>query len=236
MSTTTPLPIPEQIQKLRTFLAEDPDAGWNKAWDNKFTPWDVGAVQPPFYDILKSTEIGFPRTGRALVPGCGRAFDAIYIANELGLDTLAIDIAPSAVKAAEALIASQEMSGKVSVRVQDFFNFEVPESEKFDLVYDYTFFVAIRPYRRKEWGSKMSSIVKPGGYLVTLAFPLDSQDFDGPLSTVSTRENGPPFLIRVEDYAEVLGDVWTKVIDKVPERSEESHINKERIVVWRRNL
>lgn len=69
----------------------------------------------------------------------------------------------------------------------------------------------------------MTTLVKPGGYLITLVFPID-------LPT----DTGPPYFVRVEHYAEVLGENFVKIIDKVPETSIESHVGKERIVVWQR--
>lgn len=36
------------------------------------TPWDAGQSQPPLKDLLASGEVDFPKSGRALVPGCGR--------------------------------------------------------------------------------------------------------------------------------------------------------------------
>lgn len=69
----------------------------------------------------------------------------------------------------------------------------------------------------------MTKLVKPGGYLVTIIFPIDPYT-----------EVGPPFYVRPEHYDEVLGDGWTKVVDKVPENSLESHVNRERIVVRRK--
>ncbi|KAI0092764.1 S-adenosyl-L-methionine-dependent methyltransferase [Irpex rosettiformis] len=227
MSTETQSqPTPQE--QVRKFIAEDHKGGWDEAWKASFTPWDVGEVQPAFHDLLKSSEIDFPKSGRALVPGCGRAYDAIFIANELGLDTLAVDISATAVKAAEELLASPKgatSSGRVSVKQQDFFAFEVPEAERFDLIYDYTFFVAILPSMRKDWGRKINSLIKPGGYLALLVFPIDPpQDY------------GPPFFVRPEHYDEVLGDGWTKVLDKIPERSSPVHVNRERVVVYKRNM
>lgn len=66
--------------------------------------------------------------------------------------------------------------------------------------------------------------MKNGGYLVTLVFPIDPpQDY------------GPPFFVRPEHYEEVLsGSDWEKVYDKIPEKSSETHINRERMVVWKR--
>ena len=85
------------------------------------------------------------------------------------------------------------------------------------------FFVAIPPEMRKEWGSKMRDLLKPGGFLITLVFPMDPpQDY------------GPPFYVRPEHYVEVLGNHWEKVYDKVPERSSETHIGREQLVVYRK--
>jgi methyl halide transferase len=69
----------------------------------------------------------------------------------------------------------------------------------------------------------MASLLKPGGYLITLVFPIDPQV-----------DVGPPYFVRVEHYAEVLGDNFIKVMDKVPGTSSQTHVGKERIVVWRR--
>lgn len=70
----------------------------------------------------------------------------------------------------------------------------------------------------------MRSLVKPGGYLITLIYPLAPQPYEG----------GPPFYVTPQHHVEVLGDGWEKVLDRVPERSAEGHGGKERIVVWKR--
>ena len=68
----------------------------------------------------------------------------------------------------------------------------------------------------------MVKLIKPGGYLITLAYPID-----GP------REGGPPYSVSVDLYASVLGQQWEKLIDKMPDESSLTHIGRERIVVWR---
>lgn len=35
------------------------------------TPWDFGDVQPSLREALESSGLDMPRSGRALVPGCG---------------------------------------------------------------------------------------------------------------------------------------------------------------------
>jgi hypothetical protein len=69
----------------------------------------------------------------------------------------------------------------------------------------------------------MASLLKPGGYLITLVFPILPQE-----------DGGPPYFVRVEHYAEVLRENFVKVLDKVPETSGDTHVGKERLIVWRR--
>lgn len=53
--------------------------------------------------------------GRALVPGCGRGYDAIAFGKS-GYDSTGLDLSPTGVEQAKALLAEQneeEMNGKV---------------------------------------------------------------------------------------------------------------------------
>lgn len=88
------------------------------------------------------------------------------------------------------------------------------------------FFVAIPPAKRPDWGRQMTKLVKPGGYLITLVFPI-----------VPYKDFGPPFYVRTEHYDKVLGEGWEKVLDIVPEVTAESlpdHVGTERIIVRRK--
>ena len=88
---------------------------------------------------------------------------------------------------------------------------------------NFRFFVAIPPEMRPDWGKKMQELVKRGGYLITLIFPI-----------LSFTESGPPFFVRPEHYDEALGEGWETVVDEVPQNSLPTHIDKERLVVRRR--
>lgn len=85
------------------------------------------------------------------------------------------------------------------------------------------FFCAIPPTLRESWGKQMRTLIKPGGYLIGLVFPVDG-----------AREGGPPYSLKVELYEEVLGSQWEKVLDKVPNESTLDHVGRERLVIWRR--
>ncbi|EPQ59560.1 S-adenosyl-L-methionine-dependent methyltransferase [Gloeophyllum trabeum ATCC 11539] len=225
-SKPTPLANPSDMMKIKQLIAEDHLGGWDKAWQNKVTPWDAGQVQPPLRDLIEQNQVPLPKSGRALVPGCGKGYDAVFIASSLGLNTLGADISATAVRSASEYLGTlpSAPAGKVEFKALDFFAFTVPEDEKFDLVYDYAFFVAIPPTMRPDWGRKMTELVKSGGYLITLMFPMD-QPKDA---------QGPPHYVEFEHYAEALGDGWEKVFDVIPKRSLENHIGRDRLVVWLR--
>jgi hypothetical protein len=70
----------------------------------------------------------------------------------------------------------------------------------------------------------MNALVKPGGFLITLIFPLNPR-----------RDGGPPYFVQKSHYEEVLGaQNWEKVMEKVPEESLPYHIGHEYLVVWKK--
>ncbi|KAF8886577.1 S-adenosyl-L-methionine-dependent methyltransferase [Infundibulicybe gibba] len=224
--STAPVAKNPLNMRIHAIIKQDDVGTWDQAWRENVTPWDVGQCQPPLREVVESGEVPFPHQGRALVPGCGKAYDAIYLANTLSLDTLGIDVSHTAVERAHAVLTGPDAptAGKVTVQVQDFFTFHVSGDQKFDIVYDYTFFVAIPVARRPEWAKQMIALIKPGGYLITLVYPIDPPT-----------DTGPPFFVRPEHYDALLGADFSKVYDKIPTTSTETHAGKDRMVVWRRN-
>jgi hypothetical protein len=60
------------------------------------------------------------------------------------------------------------------------------EDSKYDFVYDYTFLCALNPSIRNDWAKKMREVIKPGGELLTLIFPIIE------------KEGGPPYGVSLE--------------------------------------
>jgi len=87
----------------------------------------------------------------------------------------------------------------------------------------FSFFVAIHPTSRKDWGKQMANLIKPGGYLVTVIYPI-----------VAEIDFGPPYFVRPDHYNEPLGLNFAKVLDKVPQISSPSHAGKEHLIIWKR--
>lgn len=76
---------------------------------------------------------------------------------------------------------------------------------------------------RQAWGKQISRLVKPGGYLITLVFPI-----------LPYTDAGPPFYVRSEHYEAILGHEWEKILDTIPKKTLESHVGKERMLLWKK--
>ncbi|GAA5990626.1 hypothetical protein JCM5350_001332 [Sporobolomyces pararoseus] len=204
-----PPQMPAEIMKLRSLLSSDPTNGasssgaWDEAWRSNVTPWDskLKDVQPSLrelveekWDQVKGVEWNeLQKDGKALVAGCGRGYDAIYFASK-GIDSIGMDLSPTAVEAAKAHLSS--LSGapsNVEFQAADFFEFPVEKEHPFSLAYDFTFFCAIPPAWRQKWGNRYAELIRPGGVLITLEYPIDGD-----------REGGPPFSVSEEAYEQVL--------------------------------
>ena len=76
--------------------------GWEEMWASglgRGDKFDAAAVEPALRDLIDSGAL--PASGPALVPGCGRGYAVAALAESGGRDVLGIDIAPTAVRAAQ---------------------------------------------------------------------------------------------------------------------------------------
>ena len=98
----------------------------------------------------------------ALVPGCGRAYDALALAEHGYASVVALDVSPAACEAARAELHSSQSpaAGQVEVRCGDFFSLQ---GETFDLIWDCTFLCALNPSVRERWAAQMHALLSPQG-------------------------------------------------------------------------
>ena len=129
---------------------------------------------------------------KALVPGAGRAYDAVALARS-GYKVVAWDISPTAVMRAQELVAEAptEVQARVSVLHRDFF-VKVKEEEEFDLVWDCTFLCALPMASRAAWAKRQHELLKTGGKLISLVFPIFPEVHPKVMSG-----SGPPFALNV---------------------------------------
>ena len=156
----------EDVRNMSQQMGGDPGIGsyWESRWQEGHTQWDVGHVTPVVETLLER----IPADAIVLVPGCGSGYDLAALATR-AQRVVGIDIAESACKRARDINSD---SKNVDVIFGDAFAYEF-ETASFDMVFDYTFFCALPPKRRPAWGKRMGELIKPGGTLLTLMFPIN---------------------------------------------------------------
>ncbi|KAL6230519.1 hypothetical protein BDW75DRAFT_222541 [Aspergillus navahoensis] len=176
----------------------DHAAGWSNLWDTDSSDlWDRGKPSPALIDLIEQRrDLFHPDKGdgkrkRALVPGCGRGYDAVMLALH-GFDVYGLDVSEkgviSAREYAETELAKPQAynfgsacrpaeqtgqeKGQVTFIQGDFFKSDWEVGIQFDLIYDYTFLCALHPSMRPSWASRMADLLSTTGMLVCLEFPL----------------------------------------------------------------
>ncbi|KAJ2217928.1 hypothetical protein EV179_000072 [Coemansia sp. RSA 487] len=196
---------------------------WFNCWNESRTMWDQGDISPALRELIQEKKWELP-SGKGIVPGCGRGYDAMFLASP-SLHMVGIDISQIAADTANKLRDEKGLpSSLVDFKVMDFFNFEV--AEKYQVAYDYTFFCALHPSMRKSWGDRYAEIMAPGGHLIALMYPLWKEEKD--------RDVGPPFLLSEDDYHQILDDNFELIHIDPHCKTHETRAGHELITVWRR--
>jgi len=162
MPTPNQQPTTEEAGRLKATFQDRPlsshGAGWDSLWTSSFTPWDRGGPSAALDDLLadRRSEL-FPAAGasgrkRALVPGCGRGYDALLLAAH-GYDVCGLDYSATATREAIETERKAEAEGGVKASgggeekgvvtwvTGDFFADEFLDkagTRTFDLIFDYT--------------------------------------------------------------------------------------------------
>lgn len=89
----------------------------------------------------------------------------------------------------------------------------------------YRFFCAIEPDMRLAWAQRIRDLLKPGGELITLMFPI------------SDHVGGPPFKVSISDYEEVLLPMGFRAVSIVDnEMAIGPRKGREKLGRWKRSL
>ena len=194
---------------------EDQPQFWEDIYLADDTGWDLNGPTPVFKHLAESLE-----RGRVCIIGCGRGYDAIMFAKK-GFDVTAVDFAPSAIRALQELV-KQEMVDVNTVQ-KDIFSL-VPEFQRsFDYVVEQTCFCAIHPNRRKEYEDLVKAILKPGGQLIGLWFPLDKQ----------LDEGGPPYGTTINEVKSIFNIGWKIEKEEFPDLSIEPRKGREKLIIFK---
>lgn len=169
---------------------------WSERYRAGTIPWDLGRAHPELVERLP----GLGPPGTALVPGAGRGHDVSALASA-GWEVTAIDFAPAVADDLGAAVGTQ---GRVVIG--DVFAFAPPEPV--DLLFDHTFFCTLPPDDRTGFGSWAAEVVRPGGRVASVVFPIDR----------SETEAAPPYPMTVADLTAALGPAFALDVDEPADR------------------
>jgi methyl halide transferase len=133
---------------------------WQSRYADENTPWDIGNVSPPlkeYIDELTDKEM------RILIPGAGKAYEAVYF-HQLGFRR--VFVLDWAMGAFDHLRLAAPDFPVEHLLCNDFFELD----GEFDLVLEQTFFCALSPSLRTDYVNKMASLLPSGGTLAGLLF------------------------------------------------------------------
>ncbi len=184
---------------------------WESRYQDKFIPWDAGKVPDSLREYLPKLQPG----ARILVPGCGSAYEAGYLA-ENGYDVLAVDFSPAAVELAKKNLGPR---GDI-VRLADFFAFGA--GAPFDAIYERAFLCALPRKMWNAYAERCAQLLKPGGVIAGFFFLAETP-------------KGPPFGTSQPELDALLGGRFKRVEDQMVDDSIDVFRGRERWQVWQRD-
>lgn len=147
--------------------------------------WDLGGPTPVLKRLASSNHF---KPGQMIIPGAGRGHDAREFARH-GFEVTAVDFSSHVVEQMRKLA---EAEATVTILQHDIFTLPKKLHHTFDYVLEYACFCAIDPKRRAEYADQVTHWLKPQGFYIDLAFPLDG------------RTGGPPFAVAASEILDLF--------------------------------
>lgn len=190
----------------------DPDF-WRERYRRGNTPWDLGGVSDPVRLLVRRW---FPRSGAVFIPGCGRGYEALYLAAR-GYAVTAVDLAPEAIAHLRREAAARNVP--VEAVAGDMFARPATDDGRFDVFLEQTCLCALPPARRGDYEALAHRLLRPGGQLAAVfmrvpgaggppydmppelvygLFPADRWEPEGPVPVEPQNPSrpGPEYLAR----------------------------------------
>lgn len=168
---------------------------WIKAWIEGRTNFHQSHYNEQLLNWFPKLN---PAAGqRVLVPLCGKTKDLVWL-HDLKLDVHGVELHEDAVKSffTENELSPVETSRdqhfnhythkKITISCGDFF--KLPESEKYDFIYDRAALVALPEMMRKKYAEVIKRSLKKGGKCLLIVYEYDQTKMDGPPFSVDENE------------------------------------------------
>ena len=159
---------------------------WNNRYHNNETGWDVGEITTPLKEYIDQLS---DKSIKILIPGCGNGYEFEYLQKNGFSNSYVLDYAKQPLDNLKERLPECD---KTKFIEQDFFEHE----DKYDLIIEQTFFCALDPHLRKNYVTKMHSLLKDNGKIIGLLFQF-------PLT-----ESGPPFGGSKKEYLNLFSDLF----------------------------
>jgi len=186
---------------------------WEGRYQEGTARWDLGQPAPPLVHYF--TQPDAPQPGKVVVLGCGRGYDALFLAQQ-GFEVIGVDFAPSAIAAATQLAVAADIDAQFIQR--DIFEL-VPEfAQQFDYVVEHTCFCALEPALRDRYVTLAHQLLNPQGQYIGLFF-------------THNHPGGPPFGIQPATIRELFSPQFqilslAPTPHSVPARQGEEHLGR----------
>ena len=190
-------------------------------WENRYKEnninWDIGAPTP----IFKNWAIKQKEKFSICVLGAGNGWDAIYLSNK-GHDVTAVDFSQTAIKNIKKSAKASNL--KINVLQENIFNLDKYKNI-YDVIIEYTCFCAIDPKQRYDYVEIVNKILKKGGKLVAIFFPINK----------NIKDQGPPFAVNINKTIKSFNKYFTLIHKEYSPLSIKPRKDNEIFVILEKN-
>ena len=130
---------------------------WRSRYRTGRTPWDLGQVSDPVRTLV---ERWFPATGSVFIPGCGRGYEALYLAQQ-GYAVTAVDFAPEPI--AHLHEQARRHGLTLDIRQGDLFDLPAKDEGRYDVLLEQTCLCALPLERQPDYAALARRVLRPGG-------------------------------------------------------------------------
>ncbi|MFL2982795.1 MAG: methyltransferase domain-containing protein [Candidatus Neomarinimicrobiota bacterium] len=195
--------------------SEDEFQFWEDIYLADDAGWDLKGPTPIFIELAKEIPIG-----NLCIIGCGLGYDAIIFAKK-GFNVTAVDFAPTATLSLKKMADKEDT--QLNILQRDIFTLFPDYKDSFDYVIEQTCFCAIHPSRRNEYENMVRGILRRGGHIWGLWFPLDK----------FLNEGGPPYGTSIDEVKSIFYPNWKIIREEFPEHSIKPRKGREKLIVFK---
>ena len=139
-----------------------------------------------------------------------------------GFSVTAVDFAPSPIKYINE--KALELSLTIDTIQENIFSLTPDHNNKFDYIIEQTCFCAIDPGNRKKYHNLVYNLLKPGGLIIGLWYPLDK----------ALSEGGPAFGVSEKEIKTLFNQGWELIEEKFPKKSIKQRLGREKLIIFKK--